>query len=138
MEVNRSTTSSLPVFHVLIPRKLRKKIVGTFKRKHEFGNILAQAPNVIRKYIYELTTLCGKQKRRELVWVLIKPNCTCGDSAESLLSSCIPNLKLDPLSVKLNSSYLKINSTKYSHTLEVKRTINSSKVMFQNKNLTQW
>lgn len=39
------------------------------------------------------------------------PNlCTCGDSPEPLLTSCIPNLQLNPLSIKLNCSYLKVNT----------------------------
>lgn len=35
---------------------------------------------------------------------------TAGDSAESLLTSCVPNLKLDRLSIQLNGSNLKVNA----------------------------
>jgi hypothetical protein len=42
--------------------------------------------------------------------VSTKEKHTSCDCSEPLLPSCIPNLKLNPFAIKLNGSYLKVNT----------------------------
>lgn len=42
---------------------------------------------------------------------------TCGDCTEPLLTSRVPNLELDPFSIKLNGSDFKINSARVKNDL---------------------
>lgn len=39
-----------------------------------------------------------------------EPKQTCCDGSEPLLTSCVPDLQFDPFAIKLNGSYLEINT----------------------------
>lgn len=76
-----------------------------------------------------------------------KMKLTSGDSPKPLLTSGIPNLKLDTFTIKLNRSYLKVNTTSKQNretrlcktsTNKNKTTITEFNISIAERKQTQW